>query len=114
MKQHRRLFALLAAALLLAVLPADSPPAGEKPSQAGRRGGDDCLYGRVKVVESFPDYRVQVVTAFPDLRVRKVTAFPDTCGKWQMVDSFPDFTVQYVDSFPDLRIQFVDSFPGKP
>lgn len=72
------------------------------------------LYGKVKVVESFPDLRVQVVESFPDLKVQVVTSFPDKCGKWQFVDSFPDFTIQYVESFPDIKVKFVKTFPGVP
>lgn len=72
------------------------------------------LYGKVQVVDSFPDIKVQVVTSFPDLKVEKVTSFPDSCGKWQFVDSFPDFKVQFVDSFPDVKIEYVSSFPGTP
>lgn len=70
------------------------------------------LYGKVKVVTSFPDYKVKVVNSFPDLKVKTVSSFPDDCGEWQMVESFPDFTVQFVESFPDFTIQFVESFPG--
>ena len=82
--------------------------------------GSDCtvkgkkLYGKVKVVDSFPDLKVQVVSAFPDLKVNVVTAFPDRCGQWQMVDSFPDLKVQWVTAFPDIKIQYVDAFPGRP
>ena len=72
------------------------------------------LYGKVKVVEFFPDLRVQVVESFPDLKVQVVTSFPDKCGKWQFVDSFPDFTIQYVESFPDIKVKFVKTFPGVP
>ncbi len=72
------------------------------------------LYGRVKVVSSFPDFTVKVVESFPDLRVQNVSSFPGSCGEWQFVeDPFPDFTIQYVESFPDLTIQFVSSFPGQ-
>lgn len=70
------------------------------------------LYGRVKVVESFPDLKVKVVESFPDIRVKAVASFADECGKWQFVESFPDFTIKYVESFPDLKIKFVESFPG--
>ena len=62
------------------------------------------LYGKVKVVTSFPDIKVKVVDSFPDLKVQKVTSFPDSCGKWQFVDTFPDFKIQFVDSFPDIKI----------
>lgn len=70
------------------------------------------LYGKVKVVTSFPDIRVKVVDSFPDINVKVVSSFPDSCGKWQFVESFPDFTIQFVDSFPDIKIRYVDSFPG--
>jgi len=72
------------------------------------------LYGKVQVVDAFPDIKVQIVDAFPDLNVQVVDAFPDECGKWQFVDAFPDFKVQFVDAFPDIKIQYVDAFPGLP
>ncbi len=74
---------------------------------------DRCnLYGRIQIVEAFPDVKVQVVKAFPDIRVQRVSAFADGPGKWQLVDSFPDWKVQIVDAFPDYKIQWVDAFPG--
>lgn len=72
------------------------------------------LYGKIQVVESFPDIKVQVVESFPDLKVQEVSSFPDDCGEWQFVESFPDLKVQFVESFPDIKIQYVSSFPGKP
>lgn len=72
------------------------------------------LYGKVKVVDHFADFKVKRVDHFPDLKVQFVDHFPDSCGKWQVVDHFPDFTVQYVDHFPDLEIQRVSHFPGVP
>jgi hypothetical protein len=45
--------------------------------------GSDCsfkgkkLYGKVQIVNSFPDIKVQVVNSFPDLKVQKVSSFPD-------------------------------------
>jgi len=70
------------------------------------------LYGKVKVVSSFPDFKVKVVNSFPDLKVKIVENFPDECGKWKYVESFPDFTIQFVESFPDFTIKYVESFPG--
>jgi hypothetical protein len=61
------------------------------------------LYGKVQIVDYFPDIKVQIVDYFPDLKVQKVDYFPSSCGKWQ-----------FVDYFPDLKIQFVDYFPGLP
>jgi hypothetical protein len=72
------------------------------------------IYGKVMVVDRFPDFKVQVVDSFPDLKVKKVSSFPERIGEWQFVDSFPDFTIQYVNSFPDIKIKFVSSFPGIP
>lgn len=72
------------------------------------------LYGKIQVVDAFPDIKVQIVDAFPDLKVKEVDAFPDDCGKWKFVDAFPDTKIQFVDAFPDVKIQYVDAFPGKP
>ena len=90
------------------------------PAEAASRVGRDCswngkrLYGKVKIVSSFPDIKAQVVSAFPDVKVQIVEAFPDRCGKWQMVESFPDLKVQFVEAFPDIKIQYVEAFPGLP
>jgi hypothetical protein len=70
------------------------------------------LYGRVKVVDNFPDFEVKIVKSFSDLDVKVVDNFPDECGKWQFVESFPDFTVKFVNSFPDFEVKYVNSFPG--
>jgi hypothetical protein len=88
-------------------------------AQANPIGGDCTfkgirLYGKVQIVDAFPDIKIQIVTAFPDLKVKKVDAFPDSCGKWQRVEASPDFKVQIVDAFPDIKVQWVDAFPGKP
>ena len=76
------------------------------------KGKDIPLYGKLKVVSMFGDFKVQVVDCFPDLRVQRVTAFQNQCGKWQFVESFPDFTIELVTAFPDLKIQYINSFPG--
>lgn len=75
---------------------------------------DKPLYGKIKIVESFPDFKVQIVESFPDLKVKVVESFPDKCGKWKFVESFPDIKIKFVDSFPDFKIKFVESFPGMP
>jgi hypothetical protein len=72
------------------------------------------LYGKVQIVDYFPDLKVQIVDYFPDLKVQKVDYFPTSCGKWQFVDYFPDLKIQFVDYFADVKIQFVDYFPGLP
>ena len=70
------------------------------------------LYGKVQIVNAFPDIKVQIVEAFEDLDVKLVEAFPDQCGKFKIVESFPDVKVQIVNSFPDFKIKIVEAFPG--
>jgi len=65
------------------------------------------LYGRVKVVDSFADFKVRKVDSFADLEVRQNPSFATKCGEWIFVESFPDFTVQYVDAFPDFTIRIL-------
>ena len=90
-----------------------------QPAAAASKVGPSCtykgkkLYGKIQVVNSFPDIKVQVVNSFPDLKVQVVNSFPDKCGKWQMVNSFPNTKIQFVNSFPDIKIQYVTSFPGR-
>lgn len=106
-----RLFLATLALLALTMTP-ESTDAAHAKIGAGCSFGGKKLYGKVKFVSAFPDFKVKVVSSFPDLKVKQVEAFPDTCGKWQAVESFPDFTVQIVDSFPDFTIQYVEAFPG--
>lgn len=70
------------------------------------------LYGKVKIVEHFPDIKVQIVDSFEDLDVKIVEHFPDQCGKVKLVENFPDIKVQIVNSFPDFKVKIVDSFPS--
>ncbi len=72
------------------------------------------LYGKIKVVDAFPDLKVKIVDAFPDLKVQRVDAFPDKCGQWKFVDAFPDLKIQFVEAFADVHIRYVDAFPGLP
>lgn len=105
MKKIMSLFVL--AILTLSLQPAF---AGRVSSSCSFKGVP--LYGKVKVVNSFEDFKVKKVTSFEDLKVKKVSSFPDRCGRWQFVDSFEDFKIKYVDSFEDFSIKFVDSFEG--
>jgi hypothetical protein len=100
---------LLAGTLaLFAISAAHAGKVGSNCTYKGKK-----LYGKIQVVNSFPDIKVQVVNSFPDLKVQVVNSFPDKCGKWQMVNSFPNTKIQFVNSFPDIKIQYVTSFPGR-
>ncbi len=111
---------LLVSPSVQAESPSASEPAWDEPAGTGNIDESTCsfrgtrLFGKVKVVDSFPDIRVRAVASFPDLKVKKVESFADECGEWQFVDSFPDFKIQFVDSFPDVEVAWVDSFPGLP
>ncbi len=100
-----------AIALAMMLFDTGSATAGSAVSKEGYYK-DIKLWGKVKIVESFPDIKVQIVTSFPDLYVKPVSSFPDAPGKWQFVESFEDFKIKFVTSFPDIKIQFVESFPG--
>ncbi len=82
----------------------------EKPSKATLAS----IYGKIQIVESFPNYKVQVVESLPDLKVQVVDSSPNGPGKWQYVESFPDFKIQFVEALPDFKVQFVTAFTGVP
>lgn len=105
----RSLIVLLGSSVFL--LPVTSGNASSDVLDGCRFGGKK-LYGKVKIVEHFPDFKVKVVEHFPDLKVQVVEHFPDACGKWQIVEHFPDFTIQLVEHFPDFKIRYVEHFPG--
>ena len=79
---------------------------------------DDCtckeipLFGRVRVVSSYADFKVEVVTAFEDIKIDTTKTITNKCGQWQIVNDFPDFTVQFVNAFPDFKVRFVTAFEG--
>ena len=70
------------------------------------------LYGKIKVVDNFPDVKVEKVDNFADIKVKWVDNFADEPGKWKKVDNFPDYKVEFVDNFADYKVEFVDNFPG--
>ena len=109
------LFLILASLIAIPALAAeDRVPLASKISKGDCSFGGKKMFGKVKIVESFPDFKVKTAESFADLHVKTVSSFPDSCGKWRYVDSFPNFTIKFVDSFPDFTIKFVDSFPGVP
>jgi len=101
-------------ALLVVALASTAALAEDKVDKAACTFKGFKLFGKVKIVEAFPDLKVQVVEAFPDLKVKMVDAFPDSCGKWKSVDAFPDIKIKFVTAFPDIKIKYVEAFPGVP
>jgi hypothetical protein len=80
------------------------------PAFAGTKG--ENVFGKIQIVDSFPDYKVRIVKSFPDLKVQVVDSFPDQPGKWRLVKSLPDYKIQFVKSGEDFTIQYVTAFPG--
>ena len=71
------------------------------------------LYGRVKIVTEYPDFRIQVTDNYPDIVVQIVDRYyPGECCMWKIVDDYSDFTVQFVDSYPDFTVSFSDHSHG--
>lgn len=83
--------------------------AGDSKKEIARK-----LYGRIQIVDSFPDYEVRIVEVGGDLNVKIVDSFADSPGKWKIVNDLPDYKVRIVDHFPDIEIKIVDAFPGVP
>lgn len=72
------------------------------------------LYGRVQIVNDFPDIKVKKVDNFADLHVQQVEKSAEKCGKWQIVNEFADFKVKFVDYFEDITVKAVEDSPGLP
>lgn len=83
-----------------------------KQAQASGKPDKCKLFGKIQVVDAFPDVKIQKVDAFADIKVKWVDAFADSPGEWQKVDAFADYKVQFVDAFADYKVQEVDAFPG--
>ncbi|MBQ9439881.1 MAG: hypothetical protein IJU35_04750 [Paludibacteraceae bacterium] len=108
---NRRLLTIMIAVLMPLIVMAQAT-IDKSNGTVTKDGKTFPLYGKVQIVNSFPDLKVQIVDAFPDLKVQVVNSFPDKIGKVQVVNSFPDVKVQIVNSFPDIKVKIVDSFPG--
>lgn len=89
-----------------------------EPARAAAIDWDACtcgrrpLFGRVQMVNAFPDLKIKIVEVLPDLRVVRVRGLASRCGEWEIVTTQPALKVQVVDAFEDLRVQFVEVMPG--
>ncbi len=111
---NRLLVAFVATVVALAlVLPTSAAFAGGKVGKSCTYKGKQ-LWGKVKIVEHFPDITVKIVEHFPDLKVKQVEHFPDSCGKWKFVEHHPDIKVKFVAHHADIKIKYVEHFPGIP
>lgn len=75
-------------------------------------GAPASVYGKVQIVNAFPDYKVRVVDAFADLDVQVVNAFPDKPGKWEIVNSAARYKIQFVTIGEDFTVHFVNHSPA--
>jgi hypothetical protein len=67
------------------------------------------LYGKVKIVKHFGDFKVKVVSHNADLNVDTTRSRPSQCGEWKFVQHFEDFSIELVNFSPDFTISY-----GKP
>jgi hypothetical protein len=74
------------------------------------------LYGKVKVVDVFADFKVEVVKTGCEANLWVKEIEPGyscySCGEWQFVETGEDFTVQFVETHGDFRITFVEIGSG--
>lgn len=71
------------------------------------------LYGRVKIVTEYPDFRIKVTDNYPDIVVKIVDRdYPGECCMWEIVENYPDFTVQFVEDYPDFTVAFSNDSYG--
>ena len=107
---------------LAASLPSFAPPAGPAErfgielaaceAATATAVPDKCrLFGKIQVVEHFPDVKIQIVQHFPDLKVKIVEHFPDRPGKWQMVTHFPDYKNPVRRALPRLQGEVRGALP---
>jgi len=78
---------------------------------------EDCtckgikLWGKVKIVENFENFKVKIVENFEDIRI-DTNNYPYKCGQWQFVNYHEDFSVKFVDYHEDFSIKFDKHFYG--
>lgn len=70
------------------------------------------LYGKVKIVDNFEDFKVKIVDNFEDVKIHIVDNFENSCGKVKIVNSFEDVKVKIVDNFEDIKVKIVTNFEG--
>ena len=70
------------------------------------------LYGNVKIVTEYPDFRIQVTDNYPDIVVKIVDEYSHYCCEWQIVNDYPDFTIQFVKDYPDFTVAFSNDSHG--
>ena len=103
---------ILLPALLLAAFPA----AAEEIAEDCTFGGVP-LYGNVRIVEHFGDFKVRKVEHFGDLKV-KYSPFGTDCGEWRLVDVGEDLRLNLSLSAKTLPLKKWIIFPvfesGRP
>ena len=66
------------------------------------------LYGKVRVVESSPDFRVKVVNSSENISIQKTDHTPTRCGEWNFVENGEDFKIQFVTNSEDFTIRYTN------
>ena len=67
------------------------------------------IFGRIRLVKRFPDFKVQIVKGPADLEVELVDEALSVPGKWQIVRSNFDYRIMLVKGSPDFTVSSKDS-----
>lgn len=70
------------------------------------------VFGKIKFVDHFADYKVKIVEHHEDLRVEYVEHFADEPGKWEVVEHHEDYKIEVVEHHEDFSVKMVEHFPG--
>jgi hypothetical protein len=70
------------------------------------------IFGTIRIVKRFPDYKVQIVTEGADLQVELVHTCCYEHGMWKLVSYNGNYKIMIVKSHPDFTISCPD--PVKP
>ena len=71
------------------------------------------LYGKVKVVRNFADFKVKRVRSFPELKVKRVKNFPDRCGELAVLWITSRISRYSSWMIPGLHHSVREQFPGE-
>lgn len=72
------------------------------------------LYGKVQIVEDYPDFTVKITDDFYDLVIKETGNVQCECGEYRLSDDYPDIRIKIVDDYPDIRVRYAgwNEFPG--
>jgi len=62
------------------------------------------IYGKIRIVKRFPDYKIKIVETDADLEVDLVASCCYSPGKWKLVSGHGDYLLKVVKANPDFTV----------